>query len=345
MVSLGGALGGTVVALVAPRVFPSYLELQLGLVWCGVMAVIVLWNEPIPKVGLWLPRALLVIAVGVLAGYLGRKEYQDLKSYRLTVRNFYGALKVRDDDVGGEFAERNLLHGTINHGNQLLSESKRYTTTSYYGENSGLGRAIRALQERGPVRIGSIGLGAGVTTNYGRAGDYLRVYEINPLVEKIAQTEFTFFPHSAADKKIMMGDARLVLEAQESQQFDILAVDAFSSDAIPIHLLTREALALYFRHLKPNGVLALHISNRYLDLAPVCAAGAKFFNKKATVVADDGEGGSYLNSSTWVLVTSDTTLLDSATFQGANTYPAALPEKFRPWTDDYSNIVQILNLN
>jgi hypothetical protein len=345
MVSLGGALGGTVVALVAPRVFPSYLELQLALVWCGVMAAIVLWNEAMPKVGVWPTRVLMIIAVGALAGYLGRKEVQDLKGYRLTVRNFYGALKVRDDDVGTEFGERVLLHGTINHGNQLLTPEKRYITTSYYSENSGLGRAIRALQERGPVRIGSIGLGAGVTTNYGRQGDYLRVYEINPLVEKIAQTEFTFFPHSAADKKIMMGDARLVLESQQSQQFDILAVDAFSSDSIPVHLLTREAFALYFRQLKPNGVLALHISNRYLDLAPVCAAGAKAFDKKATVVADDGEGGSYLNSSTWVLVTSDTSLTDAPSFMGANMYPPNLPEKFRPWTDDYSNIWQILSLN
>ena len=345
MVSLGGALGGTLVALVAPNVLPSYSELQIGLVWCAVMALIVLWNDAIPKIGVWVPRFLLIAAVSALGVYLARKEFQELKGYRLAVRNFYGALKVRDDDAGTETAERNLLHGTINHGNQLLAEDKRYISTSYYGENSGIGRAIRALQERGPVRIGSIGLGAGVTTNYGRKGDYLRVYEINPLVEKIAQSEFTFFPHSAADKKIMMGDARLTLEAQEIQQFDVLAVDAFSSDAIPIHLLTREALGLYFKHLKPNGVLALHISNRYLDLAPVCAAGAKAFDKKATVISDDGEGGSYLNSSTWVLVTSDATLLESPVFIGANSYPAALPEKFRPWTDDYSNIWQIINLN
>jgi spermidine synthase len=345
MVSLGGALGGILVALVAPNVFPSYLELQLGLVWCALMAAIVLWNEAIPKIGVWVPRFLLIVAVSALAVYLTRKEYEDLKGYHLVVRNFYGALKVRDDDPGTESAQRNLLHGTINHGNQLLAEDRRYTTTSYYGENSGLGRAIRALQERGPVRIGSIGLGAGVTTNYGRKGDYLRVYEINPLVEKIAQTEFSFYPHSPADKKILMGDARLTLEAQEPQNFDILSVDAFSSDSIPIHLLTREALELYFKHLKPNGVLALHISNRYLDLAPVCAAGAKYLNKTATVVSDDGEGGNYLNSSTWVLLTSDKSLTDSPAFIGANTYPPNLPEKFRPWTDDYSNIWQIVNLN
>src|SRR5262249_22046351 len=163
--------------------------------------------EAIPKVGVWVPRFLLLVAVSALGVYLARKEYTELKGYRLTVRNFYGALKVRDDDAGTENAERNLLHGTINHGNQLLAEDRRYTTTSYDGENSGLGRAIRALQERGPVRIGSIGLGAGVTTNYGRDGDYLRVYEINPLVEKMSQQgTFTFFSHSAADKKIMMGD-------------------------------------------------------------------------------------------------------------------------------------------
>src|SRR5262249_49858260 len=146
------------------------------------------------------------------------------------------------------------------------------------------------------------------------------------------------FPHSAADKQIVMGDARLSLESQPVQQFDILAVDAFSSDSIPVHLLTREAIALYFHHLKPNGVLALHISNRYLDLAPVCAAGTKAFGKKATVVSDDGEGGGYLNSSTWVLVTSDASLTEAPEFIGANTYPPNLPEKFRPWTDDYSNL-------
>jgi hypothetical protein len=275
---------------------------------------------------------------------LGRKEYQENSGYRLAVRNFYGSLHVRDDDSKNEFAERNLLHGTINHGNQLLGEGQRYVTTSYYSENSGVGRAIRALQERGPIRYGSIGLGAGVLSNYGRKGDYLRIYEINPLIEKIAQTEFTFFTHSPADKKIMMGDARLVMEKQEPQSFDLISVDAFSSDAIPIHLLTREAFQVYFKQLKPNGVLALHISNRYLDLAPVCAAGAKAMGRTATVVSDSGDGGSYLNSSTWVLVTSDQTIFESSPFQGADTSTPTIPPGFRPWTDDYSNLVQIIEL-
>jgi hypothetical protein len=344
MVSLGGALGGIFVALIAPRVFSSYLELPIALVATAVLATIGLWNQASSKWGALAFRTLLIVGVGILAGYLGRKEYQDRTGYRLVVRNFYGVLHVRDDNPNDEYAERNLLHGTINHGNQLLAESKRYITTSYYSENSGVGRALRALQERGPVRYADIGLGAGVLTNYGRSGDYLRVYEINPLVPQISQSLFTFYPHSAADKQIVMGDARLSMEAQPVQNFDLIAVDAFSSDAIPIHLLTREAIELYFKHLKPEGVLALHISNRYLDLAPVCAAGAAFVNRPATVVSDEGEGFSYLNSSTWVLVTSDQTLFNSPAFTGATTWPATVPAGFRPWTDDYSNLVQILSL-
>ena len=163
-------------------------------------------------------------------------------------------------------------------------------------------------------------------------------------MERLAQTEFTFFPHSPADKKINMGDARLVLEGQESQQFDVLAVDAFSSDAIPIHLLTREALALYFKHLKPNGFLALHISNRYLDLAPVCAAGAKYFNKTARTVKDEGVEANYLSSSTWVLLNGDAKEFNASQFVNADITETKSNATFRPWTDDYSNIWQIIQL-
>ncbi|HEY1755819.1 MAG TPA: fused MFS/spermidine synthase [Bryobacteraceae bacterium] len=346
MVALGGALGGIVVALVAPRLFHSYLELPLAMFACALLMVIALWDVQVPRLGLpadwtaWTLRIALCIGLGTLGGYLFRHQYDNEKGYRVIVRNFYGVLHVRDDDPD-PYALRTLTHGTINHGSQLLAPDLAYITTSYYGETSGVGRAIRALREQGPVRIGSIGLGAGVLSNYGRAGDYIRIYEINPLVPGIAQGQFSFYPHSAADKKIIMGDARLSLERQEPQNFDILSVDAFSSDAIPIHLLTREALALYFKQLKPDGILALHISNRYLDLAPVCAAGADYFHKEARTVSDDGEGGSYLNSSTWVLVTSHPQWFDSLAFSGADITPTERKAGFRPWTDDYSNLVQI----
>ncbi len=344
MVSLGGAIGGMFVALIAPRVFNSYLELQVGLAACALLAMIVLWDVSIPKIGVWPLRAALAAGAGVLAGYMARSQYNELKGYRLMERNFYGVLHVRDDKLD-LYSQRVLLHGTIDHGTQILDDKLRYTPTSYYGIYSGIGRAIRAQQTRGPVHVGVIGLGAGVLSTYGRPGDYYRIYEINPLVERIAQTEFSFFPHCPANKRILLGDARLTLERQEPQNFDVLAVDAFSSDAIPIHLLTHEALDLYFRHLKPDGILALHVSNRYLDLVPVCASGAKAFNKEAVVVSDEGEDADYLSSSTWVLVTSNRGWFSNDVFKNADMSDAKAPPGFRAWTDDYSNIFQILKLN
>jgi hypothetical protein len=344
MVSLGGAVGGIFVALVAPRVFRNYLELQVGLVACAILAVIVLWNAAPAGASTWVLRSAMVIAAGVLAGYLARSEHEETKDFRVMVRNFYGVLHVRDQHDNG-YPERELLHGTINHGEQVLTDKLRYTPTSYYGETSGVGRAIRAVQSGGTaIRVGVIGLGAGVLSTYGRPGDYYRIYEINPLVPRIAQTEFSFYPHSPADKQILMGDARLTLERQEPQSFDVLAVDAFSSDAIPIHLLTREALGLYFHHLKPAGILALHVSNRYLDLVPVCERGAEAFHKQAMVVADDPEEG-YLSDSTWVLLTSDGQWFKTAPFSHADMEPAKAPKGFREWTDDYSNVFRILQLD
>ncbi len=344
MVSLGGALGGIFVALIAPRVFRSYLELQVGLVGCAILAIIVLWDAAAHKAGAWALRSALVIGTGVLAGYMIRSEHDQEKAFRYMARNFYGVLHVRDDP-DDLYTERVLLHGTINHGTQVLDDKLRYVPTSYYGSNSGIGCAIRAIQSRGPVRVGVIGLGAGVLSTFGRPGDVYRIYEINPLVERIAQTEFSFYPHCAADKRILLGDARLTLERQEPQNFDLLAVDAFSSDSIPVHLLTREAIALYFRHLKPDGILALHVSNRYLDLIPVCERGAESVGKQAMVVYDEGDEAPYTIASTWVLLTSDPQWFHNASFSGADMEVAAAPAHFRGWTDDYSGIFQILKLN
>jgi SAM-dependent methyltransferase len=405
MVSLGGALGGSFVALIAPRIFPSNLELPLALGACAVLGAVVMWDAVFerPKrifpilfmlasaaavaaaliypieapvmhlhyqqaflaaacsifgalillygtghpVGQWILRVGLLMCVAMLLVRLASMEYQNAKGYRLVVRNFYGVLHVKDSQATNddEYTERSLLHGTINHGSQILDEPLRYKSTSYYGVDSGVGRAIRAVQKRGAIRVGVVGLGAGVLSNYGRRGDFYRIFEINPLVERIAQTEFSFYPHSPADKKILMGDARLTMERLDGLQLDVLAVDAFSSDAIPVHLLTREALAVYFRHLKPNGILALHISNRYLDLEPVCKGGADFFHKDAMTVTDDGEEAPYLSASTWVLLTSGTDIFNDDAFKNADIQPSKTMPNFRAWTDDYSNVFQILKLD
>jgi hypothetical protein len=347
MVSVGGAIGGIFVAIIAPRVFNSYLELPIGLVACGVLAVIVLFDLEIPRLGPWPVRFALAVGVGLLAGYLMRKELADRQGYHLFARNFYGELRIRDDDANQEYALRNLLHGTINHGSQRLNPEHRYEVNSYYAPSSGIGRTMAAKQGLGPVRYGVIGMGAGVMTGYCRAGDYVRVYEINPLVKSLSERgEFTFFSHCAGDKEVLMGDARLTMEAQQPPNYDVLVVDAFSSDAIPVHLLTREVMQLYFKLLKPDGVLAVHISNRYLNLAPVCERGAEFVGKKATVVADDASDNTFANSTTWVLITSpDNNVFQNPSFEGANMYPATAAPTFRGWTDDYSSILPILELN
>ena len=299
-----------------------------------------------PGPGIWFVRLILFGGAAALTGYLIQLEKEASTGLRVQTRNFYGVLEIRDDPLTQEHAKRTLLHGTIDHGAQLLDPAQRYVTTSYYGERTGVGRALKALQAKGPVRYGMIGLGTGVLANYGRAGDFLRVYEINPLVERLAQSQFTFFTHTPAEKRILMGDARLVLERQlmeGPQNFDLLAVDAFSSDAIPVHLLTREAVELYFKHLKPDGVLALHISNRYLDLQPVCERNAAAFGKQAMAVEDEGDQGSYFSASTWVLLTSNAEFFKEAAFKDAYMYPPKTRKGFRGWTDDYSNLFRIIS--
>lgn len=353
MISVGGAIGGIFVALIAPHLFKTFLELPIALTATGILAVIAMWDIEF-KIwkwdGAWLLRFALAIGVGLLGGYLARMEIQDREGYHLMVRNFYGALRVRDDSPGTEFAIRNLLHGTINHGSQRLNEVDKYKVGSYYGLNSGIGRTMQEMQARGPVRYGVVGLGAGVMSGYAREGDYVRIYEINPIVPVISTlptSEFSFYTHAPADKAILMGDARLTMEKQlqdnQPPNYDVLVIDAFSSDAIPVHLLTRESFELYGKLLKPNGVLAVHISNRYLDLAPVCQRGAEALGWTARVVYDEGD--SYSNSTTWVLITADPSFFESPQFAGVNMYPPTTNPKFRTWTDDYSNIVSILSLN
>ena len=348
MIALGGALGGVFVAIVAPHLFHTYLELPLSMVASSALAAIVLWISPqkwkgrIPVAAVRI--AMFAFTVG-LAIHLGYEKHLSDQRFRRSVRNFYGVLRVRDIPENEETtAVRRLIHGTINHGEQLLDAKKRDEPTSYYGPYSGMGRAMGYLQKRGPVRVAVIGLGAGVTASFCRAGDVFRFYEINPLALSIASTWFTFLRDCKADHQVLLGDARLTLEAQSSQQFDLMAIDAFSSDAIPVHLLTREAFALYFRHLKPTGILAVHVSNRYLDLVPVVSRNARDFGKTPVDVSDQDEEEDYFSNSDWVLVSSDAAIFRDRAFKSSSVQPAEYRPNLRPWTDDYSNLFQILKL-
>ena len=342
MVSIGGAVGGVFVAIVAPVLFDSYLELPVGMIACAVLAFAVLRNVELP----WFKRdtlgMLLLFGICATAGFLVREQVQSARSDQVLARNFYGALSVVDETDEGTVVRR-LYHGTIEHGSQLMNQAARDTPTSYYGENAGIGRAIRALQDdREELHVGIVGLGAGVLATYGRSGDSFTYYEINPAVVELAQTRFSFYADSGAEQRIELGDGRLSLERSAPQGFDLLVIDAFSGDAIPVHLLTAEAFEVYERHLARGGALAIHVSNRYLDLVPVVARGAQGIGRTAMVVTDTG--GPYTEDSDWVLVTKGPDLLRSGVFSDAQTREATAPDGFRAWTDDYSNIVRILKL-
>jgi len=343
-IALGGALGGVFVALIAPRVFSGFYELPVGLAACACVVLAVLradpesglggsWKRPVPLAG-----ALLTLAVAAYAGFVIHERGRDA---RLMVRNFYGGLKVMDDTAyDSDEPVRTLMHGTITHGQQYLNPKLQGRPTTYYGPNSGVGRAIRQNQESGRVRVGVIGLGTGTLAAYGRAGDYFRFYEINPLVLQLAKTEFTFLKICKARLDVALGDARLSLEREPPENFDVLAVDAFSSDAIPVHLLTREAFVLYFRHLKPDGVLAVHVSNKHLNLTPVVKLAAASLRLDARLADTEDEENDVFGS-TWVLVTSSSGFFDGPLMRTA-VVEVPLPGNMRMWTDDYSNLFQIL---
>jgi len=344
MVSVGGALGGLLVGFVAPHVFPAYYELPIGLVGCAALVVVVLKQDPdVEWFRRWSQPAPLVasILVGGLAVYVGLQVREAQKGVRVLVRNFYGGLRVRDSGPAtAQDTVRTLIHGTINHGEEYLVPNKRDIPITYYGGSTGVALAIRELQKNGPIRYGVIGLGTGTMAAFGRPGDYLRFYEINPLVPRIARSEFYFVPDSKAKVDIAMGDARLSLEREQPENFDLLVVDAFSSDAIPVHLLTKEAMDLYFRHLKPNGYLAVHISNRYLDLQPVLAGEAKATGKIGAVVDTEDDDSQDLFGATWVLIRSPESGFPKNIWTASSDLSKA--RKIRLWTDDYSNLFQIL---
>jgi len=338
-ISAGGALGGLLVAVLAPLVFTGYYELGAGLVALGLLAAI-----RFAGVNLFARYASLAALLGIAAcaAYDGMRYQRDV---RVATRSFYGVLRVKEYGVPNEDSHlRRLVHGAIMHGEQYLGdEQSRRMLTTYYHQDSGIGAAIRSVGER-PARIGIIGLGTGTIAAYGRTGDIYRFYDIDSRVMQIALHEFTYLTDSKAKVELALGDARLTLEREPPRNFDVLAVDAFSSDAIPVHLITREALAVYLKHVKPDGIVAFHVSNRFLDLIPVVARIASENGAHAVLVRDDpDEESDHRRSRTdWVLVSRDAAALRRpAIVERGAVEPEDQPD-WRTWTDDYSNLIQIL---
>jgi spermidine synthase len=342
MVSIGGAVGGLFVALIAPRVFNTFLELPVAIAVAAILVAGILSRDTAGRKYRAVMQTGLAMGVVGLVSYLTVAEVKSNRDYLFSARNFYGVLRVRDQGANGDYpGERVLIHGTINHGTQVNLPGSERIATSYFGEESGINRAVRALHERGPLHLGILGLGAGVTATLANAGDTLHYYEINPLVVDIAKQNFGFWNACPADKTLFMGDGRLSLEKiGASENLDFLAMDAFTSDAVPVHLLTREAYEVYMRHLRKDGVLAINISNRYLDLEPVVAQAASDLGFTGVVVPDEGETESFYTGSTWVLMSRDPAIFEHANLKG--TAKLVAKPGFRVWTDDFSNIIKIL---
>jgi hypothetical protein len=341
MMSIGGALGGTFVGLIAPVIFTAYFEMPIGLFLCAGLVCVVCWGGTSKT---W--RVVLLIALLGYGWRLAETSFDDIKGSRVVMRNFYSQLRITDTSKSESHPQhgtlRKMVHGGIVHGEQYLDPKLRNTPTAYYCHRSGIGLALDSLAQSGPLKIGVVGLGAGTLATYSRAGDEMRMYEINEQVLELARSEFTYLSDSPAKIVPVLGDGRLMLERETPQQFDLLAMDAFSGDSIPAHLLTLEAMKTYFGHLKPNGMLAVHITNHYLDLEPVVSAAAKHFGKVAIAFnLQSSQKDEFCRHSVWALLMSP---------ERAANLPEALktgkilnpPANFKAWTDSFSNLLGIL---
>jgi hypothetical protein len=334
MISLGGALGAIFVGLVAPRLFTSIYEFPLTLVFIAVLAMAALWREG------WLPRIFWAVAAAALMVVLVRNMLSYREETILRVRNFYAPLSVKQlkNSLGEPY--RALYHGRIEHGAQFVNPPSSLLATTYYAPDSGVGLALTHCCPTAK-RVGAIGLGAGTLAAYGKASDYFRFYEINPQVVAIAASSFSYLRDSPARIDVVLGDARLSLQNEAPQQFDVLAVDAFSGDAIPVHLLTKEAMEIYLRHLKPEGVLAFHTSSEYLYLSPIVQLLADDAGYSTRWITGNYNQLKLVATSNWVLVTRNGRFLNDV--DSLSHYrPILVPPHLRLWTDDYNNLFQIL---
>jgi len=335
MISLGGALGSALVGIVAPLVLPAYFELAGGLV---VTALLLLWQV---RRGPLVFGALAAAAVLTTAGCAAWGIVEFYNDTIVTARNFYGVLRVQEVGRDSTGHRRSLVHGTILHGTQYRDRELRRLPTTYYTSTSGVGRALELRHpSTTPIKVGVIGLGTGTLATYGAKGDVYRFYEINPAVLEIAQRDFTYLRDSDATIELALGDARLSLEREPKQEFDVLVIDAFSSDAIPVHLITTEALGIYRRHMQPGGIIAFHVTNRFLNLIPVVEGLARVHGLAVIHIADEGED-SRGSRSDWLLLSDGREALDHPQLAEA-AKEVEVRKDWRLWTDDFNNLFQVL---
>lgn len=336
LLSAGGAVGGIVISLVAPRVLTTHREWDICLALSFLIAAVtfcLLVRER--KVVFRAATAVCAVAGGLLVAALAVSDNREGELF--AARNFYGVVSVveREQDDPARH-NRLFVSGTVRHGRQYVQAARRREPLAYYGEQTAPGRTFRQLAaERKELRVGLIGLGVGTMATYARPTDSIRFYEINPVVETIARKYFTYLDDCAGECEVALGDARLVMEREPPRNYDLLLLDAFTGDSIPVHLLTKESFAIYRKHLKLDGIIVVHITNHYLDLEPVVRRLAAEFGFNAELQeSEGGDEGHHYATRYMVLRPSSA---------NAPPRPATSAERIGPlWTDHYSNLWQIL---
>jgi spermidine synthase len=362
----GGALGGLFVGLVAPRVFDGFYELQVGLALACLLFLAACYDDVRGFLARGAPTwrwAIVVPAVAMALGYAGMQTFRTPRYVLHQERSFFGVLRV-ELQRSADSQARALLHGSTQHGVQVVGNETK--PTSYYGIHTGIGIALARLEQSPPVRIGVVGLGTGTLASYGRAGDQIQFFEIDPAVIRLSRDSgfFTFLEQSAADVAVVLGDGRISLAREREQnapRFDYLIVDAYSSDAVPLHLLTREALALYLDSLEPDGLLAIHTSSRHFDLLPVLSRLAEEAQLHFASLDSTAAPKFFSGASTWVFFARDAAPIDALAHAAEQRRRVlGLDGTARPavrratreeidraplWTDDYSDLYRALTPN
>lgn len=335
-VAAGGALGAIFVGIVAPYTLTGTYELAGGLAFAAVLALVVAWPSGLPMRVFW--SAVVTATVYLIV----RDVRADRENAFYRSRNFYGDLHISENySESFKATTRTLYHGVIEHGQQVFRVGLRTEPTTYYGRKTGVGLSIDLCCGDRPRRIGVIGLGTGTIAAYGKPGDVIRFYDINPAVPPIAQHYFTYLRDSKAKIEIVPGDARISMANEAPQNYDVIAIDAFSGDAIPVHLITSEALELYRRHIRPGGIIAFHVSNRFLRLQPVVKQLADHAGMQSVLISSADDNKIDVFSADWVLVTINDAFLARSELD-ADKEDIVVPPRLRRWTDDYNSLLPII---
>jgi MFS family permease len=359
VLSAGGVFGSFLVSFVAKNLFDEFLEFPLAIFSVLVLATVSLWwnkqyelaesksimtnivdNRHLTKLGV---GSAVVALIWLFTFITLNNQYQQYDIAK--ARNFYGILAVKDI-TEGNVNERRLIDGTTSHGSQSLPLSKLAEPLSYYRPGTGVQMVIEELSNESNLHVGIIGLGVGALAAYGHPGDYYTFYELNPLVSVFANECFSYLRSSKAEVEVKLGDARVTLQneldLEQKNAFDLLIIDAFSGDLIPTHLMTHEAFLLYQQHIKIQGVIALHISNRHLSLLPVVMQHSKTLDMQVLLFETPGNGNEH--DAQWVVLTNNSLITQSKKLIYKQTVIAKDQYQYVLWTDDYSSLLPILKV-